>query len=94
MQCDLPYHCITLRGATHLANPYFGALFLQSHYLMGPCCSKHLSSLLQAISSEPYSLLHFTADTLYVALFLRHPYLDTLFTLWASLLPCIGMYSH
>jgi hypothetical protein len=52
------------RGATQLANPYLGALFLQSHYLMGPCCSKHLSSLLQAISLEPYSLLHFTVDTL------------------------------
>jgi hypothetical protein len=62
------------RGATQLANPYIGALFLQSHYLMGPCCSKHLSSLLQAISSEPYSLLYFTADTLTGALFLRHLY--------------------
>jgi hypothetical protein len=87
MQCVLPYLCITFRGATQLANPYFGALFLQSHYLMGPCCGTHLSSLLQAISSEPYSLLHFTADTLYVALFLRHHYTDTLLTLWASLLP-------
>jgi hypothetical protein len=73
------------RGATQLANPYLGVLFLQSHYLMGPCCSKHLSSLLWAISSEPYSLLHFTADTLYAALFLRHLYLDTLLTLQASL---------
>jgi hypothetical protein len=62
------------RGATRLANPYLGALFLQSHYLMGPCCGKHLSSLLWAISSEPYSLLHFTMGILSGALFLRHLY--------------------
>jgi hypothetical protein len=52
----LSFH--SLSGTTQLANPYFGVLFLQSHYLMGPCCGKHLSSLLWAISSEPYSLLH------------------------------------
>jgi hypothetical protein len=52
---------------------------------MGPCCGKHLSSLLRAISSEPYSLLHllwttslrpssrgsYYADNLFAALFLR-----------------------
>jgi hypothetical protein len=89
MQCTLPYLCITLRGTIQLANLCFGALFLQSHYLMGPCCGKHLTSLLQAISPEPYSFHSITVGILSGALFLRHLYIRHTPYMQASLLPYI-----